>query len=244
MKSMTKPYNSVFAQVAYNMKLNTDPELFCEVMHLTKSFCTFCVKRNYFYNLLNTAILYPEDIVQEAIAFLLEWKCLPIEDQEEGNLIIEFVHRVQNILGIHTLHGGRRYTVLCYTDVNANVDVDVDSDVDVIDIVMLSQKDMSGDVDNTIEDIDVSVDAYNMQRMIENCTVFIRPYVTPSEYARLNKFIEGIDRKGDTQINSLATAIESRRKAVDKEIARGRTEKEVDIFIYYESQRAPIGALL
>lgn len=239
MKHKVATYNSVFAQTAYNMKVDANPELFRGVLCLTKSFCTFCVKRDYFSGVLNTALRYPEDVIQEAAAFFLEWKCLPIEEQEEVNTVIEFTHRVQNIFNFHTLHGGKRYTVLCCTDVNSNIDSE---NVDVIDITMLSQKDMS--VETDFDAIETDVDAYNMQRMIKSCTVFIRPYITPLEYARLNKFIEEIDRKSDTQINSLAVALENRRKAVDKEIAKGRTRKQVDTFIYYESQRQPIGALL
>lgn len=241
MKHKVTSYNAVFVKTAYDMNLDKDAKLFHEVIFLTKSFCTFCVKRDYFYGVLNTALRYPSDVVQEAATFTLEWKRLPIEDQEEGNFIIEFVRRVQNILGFHTLHGGKRYTVLCYSD------VDADSDVDVIDIAVLAEKDLSDSVlddHEAIEDIDVSVDVYNMKRMIGGCAVFIRPYVTALEYTRLNKFIDGIDRKSEVQITALATALVNRRKAVDREIARGRGEREVDTYIYYESQRKPIGALL
>lgn len=241
MRHKVKSYNSVFAQTAYIMKLDDDPELFRDVLCLTKSFCTFCVKRYYFYKVLDIAIKYPEDVIQEAVAFFLEWKCLPIEEKEEGNYILEFIRRVQDIFNFHTLHGGKRYNVLCCTD------VEVDSDVDIIDLAMLSEKDLSDSVieaTEAIEAVEDDVDVYNMKRMIGDCTVFIRPYITASEYARLSKFIEEIDRKSDAQITALSTALVNRRKAVDREIARGRSEKEVDIFIYYESQRKPIGALL
>ena len=241
MRHKVKSYNSVFAQTAYNMNIDADPELFSGVLCLTKSFCTFCIKRYYFYKVLDIAIQCPEDVIQEAATLFLEWKCLPIADQEEGHPILEFVRRIQNNFNFHTLHGGKRYNVLCCTD------VEVDSDVDVIDIAMLAEKDLSDSVlddHEAIEDIDASVDVYNMKRMLGSCLVFIKPYLTPAEYARLNKFIEGIDNKSELQIVSLATALEGRRKAVDREIARGRSTKEVDTYIYYESQRKPIGALL
>lgn len=241
MRHKVKSYNSVFAQTAYNMNIDADPELFSGVLCLTKSFCTFCIKRYYFYKVLDIAIQCPEDVIQEAATLFLEWKCLPIADQEEGHPVLEFVRRVQDNFNFHTLHGGKRYNVLCCTD------VEVDSDVDVIDIAMLAERDLSNsdlEVTETIENIDVSVDVYNMKNMIGSCTVFIRPYITPSEYTRLSKFIETIDRKSDTQITALAVALEGRRKAVDREIARGRSTKEVDTYIYYESQRKPIGALL
>lgn len=236
-KHKIKLHNAVFAKTAYDMQLNIDTNLFHGVVSLTKSFCTFCVKRDYFSSVLNTAMQHPRDVVQEAASLILELKSLPLAEQEDVNIVIEFVQRVQNILGFHTLHGGRRYTVLCCTDVDAG------SDVELINITSTAiQKDFISE--DRLEAIDANVDVYNMKRMIGSCLVFIKPYITVLEYTRLNKFIAEIEYKSEEQITALATALESRRKAVDKEIARGRSEREVDMYIYYESQRKPIGALL
>lgn len=231
-------HNAVFAKTAYDMQLNVDTNLFRDVVFLTKSFCTFCVKRDYFSSVLNTAIRHPYDVVQEAATLLLELKSLPLAEQEEVNIVIEFVQRVQNLLGFHTLHGGKRYKVLCCTDI-----ADDNGVIELIDISSTAaQKDFTAA--DRLEAVEAGVDVYNMKRMIGSCAVFIKPYVTALEYTRLNKFIAEIDHKREEQIISLATALEGRRKSVDREIARGRSEREVDMFIYYESQRKPIGALL
>jgi hypothetical protein len=231
-------HNAVFVKAAYDMNMDKDADFFRDVVCLTKSFCTFCVKRDYFSSVLNTSMRHPRDVVQEAATLLLELKSLPIAEQEEANIVLEFVRRIQNILGFHTVHGGKRYTVLCCSDVADNGVIELLDDINSA----AAKKDFTAE--DRLEAIEADVDVYNMKRMIMSCLVFIKPYLTPVEYARLNKFITEIEYKSESQITTLATALEGRRKSVDREIARGRNTKEVDIYIYYESQRAPIGALL
>jgi hypothetical protein len=225
-------FNAVFAKAAYDMDLDKDPNFFHEIGLLTKSFCTFCVKRDYFYGVLDSALSNPRDVVQEAATLLLELKSLPLAEQEEANIVLEFVRRIQNILGFHTVHGGKRYTVLCCTDVADDCSIEI----------IATDKDFTAE--DRLEAIEADVDVYNMKRMIGSCVVFIKPYLTNVEYTRLKKFIAEIEYKSESQVATLATALEGRRNAVDREIARGRSVKEVDTYIYYESQRKPIGALL